>query len=39
LGSSAVEAAFKAARGESIEKRIVIGATLVTKENAKDFLK
>jgi ABC-type sugar transport system substrate-binding protein len=38
LGSSAVEAALKAARGEPVEKRIYIGATLVTKENAKEFL-
>ena len=39
LGRSAVEAALKAARGEPIEKRIDVGETLVTKENAAQFLK
>jgi ribose transport system substrate-binding protein len=39
LGRNAVEVAFKAARGEPVEKRIDIGATLVTRENAKDFLR
>jgi ribose transport system substrate-binding protein len=39
LGRSAVQAAIKAARGEPIEKRIDTGETLVTKENADQFLK
>jgi len=38
LGRGAVEAAIRAARGEPIEKRIDIGATLVTRENAAEFL-
>ena len=38
LGGNAVEAAFKAARGEPVEKRIDVGETLVTRENAQDFL-
>lgn len=39
LGSSAVEAALKAARGEAVEKRIDIGSALVTKENAAEYLR
>jgi ribose transport system substrate-binding protein len=39
LGRRAVEAALKAARGEPVEKRIDVGETLVTKENAAQFLK
>lgn len=39
LGRRAVEAALKAARGEPLEKRIDVGETLVTKENAAQFLK
>jgi len=39
LGRDAVEAAIKAARGEHVEKRIDTGETLVTKENAAQFLK
>jgi ABC-type sugar transport system substrate-binding protein len=39
LGRSAVETALKAARGEPIEKRVDVGETLVTKENAAQFLK
>jgi ribose transport system substrate-binding protein len=39
LGRSAVEAAIKAARGEQVEKRIDTGATLVTRDNAAEFLK
>ena len=38
LGRSAVEAAIKAARGEPVAKRIDTGETLVTKENAGQFL-
>jgi len=38
LGRSAVEAALKAARGEPIERKIDVGETLVTKENAAQFL-
>jgi len=38
LGGNAVEAAFKAARGEPVEKRIDVGEALVTRENAQDFL-
>ena len=39
LGRQAVEAALKAARREPLEKRIDVGETLVTKENAAQFLK
>lgn len=39
LGRAAVEAALKAARGEPLEKRIDVGETLVTKENAAQFLR
>jgi ribose transport system substrate-binding protein len=39
LGRRAVEAAIKAARGETVEKRIDIGATLVTRENAAEYLR
>jgi len=39
LGRGAAEAAIKAARGEQIERRIDTGATLVTRENAAEFLK
>jgi len=38
LGRSAVETALKVARGEAIEKRVDVGETLVTKENAAKFL-
>ena len=38
LGRNAVEAAFQAARGEPVAKRIDISEALVTKENAQDFL-
>ena len=39
LGGGAVETALKAARGERLKKRIDVGETLVTKENAAQFLK
>ncbi len=39
LGRAAVQAAIKAARGEQVDKRIDTGATLVTRENAAEFLK
>jgi ribose transport system substrate-binding protein len=39
LGRGAVEAALKAARGEPLNKKIDVGATLVTRENAADFLR
>ena len=39
LGRGAVEAAIKAARGEAMEKRIDTGATLVTRENAAEYLR
>ena len=39
LGRGAVEAAIKAARGETIEKRIDTGTTLVTRENAAEYLR
>ena len=39
LGGGAVETALKAARGEPLKKRIDMGETLVTKENAAQFLK
>jgi ribose transport system substrate-binding protein len=38
LGRSAVEAAIKAARGEPVAKHIDTGETLVTAENAGQFL-
>lgn len=39
LGRAAVETALKAAGGEPLEKRIDVGETLVTKENASQFLR
>ena len=39
LGRDAVVAAIKAARGEPVAKRIDTGETLVTKENAAQFLR
>jgi ribose transport system substrate-binding protein len=39
LGRRAVETALKAARGEPLDKRIDVPETLVTKENAAQFLK
>lgn len=39
MGRQAVEAAIKAIKGEPIEKHIEIHPTLVTKENADEFLK
>ncbi len=39
LGSSAVEAALKAARGETLGSRVNIDSALVTKENADQYLK
>jgi ribose transport system substrate-binding protein len=39
LGRRTVETAIKAARGEPVEKIVDTGATLVTKENAAEFLK
>ena len=39
LGRFAVEAAIKAARGEPLNKVIDTGETLVTKENAAEYLK
>jgi ribose transport system substrate-binding protein len=39
LGRGAVEAAVKAARGQPLDKRIDIGTTLVTRENAAEYLK
>jgi len=39
LGRGAVEAAIKAARGEPVEKRIDTGTTLVTRENAAEYLR
>lgn len=39
LGRAAVETALKAARGEPLEKRIDVGETLVTKQNAAQFLR
>lgn len=38
LGKKAVEAAIRAARGEPVAKRIATGETLVTKENAGQFV-
>lgn len=39
LGRGAVEAAIKAARGEALNKVIDTGETLVTKENAAEYLR
>src|SRR5207244_3665799 len=39
LGRGAVQAAIKAARGEPIDKVIDTGETLVTKENAAEYLR
>jgi len=39
LGRSAVEAALRAARGQPLEKLIDVDETLVTKENAANFLR
>ena len=39
LGRRAVEAAIRAARGEPVAKRIDTGETLVTKDNAGQFLR
>ena len=39
LGRGALEAAVKAARGEAVEKNIDTGATLVTRENAGEYLR
>lgn len=39
MGKRAVEAAVRVLRGESIEKRIDTGTTLVTRDNADDFLR
>jgi ribose transport system substrate-binding protein len=39
LGRGAAEAAIKAARGEPLERRIDTGATLVTRQNAAEFLR
>jgi ribose transport system substrate-binding protein len=39
LGNKAVQAAIQAAKGEPVEKKIPTGETLVTKENAAQFVK
>jgi ribose transport system substrate-binding protein len=39
MGKQAVEAAVKAIMGQPVEKRIDTGTTIVTKENADEFLK
>jgi ribose transport system substrate-binding protein len=39
LGSKSVEAAVHAAKGEAVEKNISTGETLVTKENAGEYVK
>jgi ribose transport system substrate-binding protein len=39
MGKFAVAAAYRAARGESVEKRIDTGTGLVTKDIAADYLK
>ena len=39
LGGKSVEAAIRAAKGEPVEKKISTGETLVTKENAAQFVK
>jgi len=39
LGRGAVAAAIKEARGEPVEKRIDTGTTLVTRENAAEYLR
>lgn len=39
LGSKSVEAAIRAAKGEPVDPKISTGETLVTKENAGEFVK
>jgi ribose transport system substrate-binding protein len=39
LGNKAVQAAMQAAKGQPVEKKISTGETLVTKENAAQFVK
>jgi ribose transport system substrate-binding protein len=39
MGRGAVEAAIKAARSEPLDKKIELGATLITRENAVGFLR
>ena len=39
MGKQAVEASIKAINGEPVPKVIDTGTTLVTKENADEFLK
>ena len=39
LGRGAVEAAIKAARGQPVDRKIDTGETLVTRENAAEFLR
>ena len=39
LGSKSVEAAIRAAKGEPVDKVIATGETLVTKDNAAEFVK
>jgi ribose transport system substrate-binding protein len=39
LGSKSVEAAIRVAKGESVQPKIDTGETLVTRENAAQFLK
>lgn len=38
MGYKSVEAAVKAAKGETVEKFIDTGSTVITSENAKDYL-
>lgn len=38
MGYKAVEAAVKAAKGETVEKFIDTGSTVITKDNAKEYL-
>ncbi len=39
LGNKSVQAAIQAAKGEPVEKKVDTGETLVTKENAAQFVK
>lgn len=39
MGYKAVEAAVKAAKGEKVEEFIDTGSTVITKDNAEDYLK
>ena len=39
MGKQAVEQAYKAVKGETIEQNQEVSAVLITKDNVKDYLK